>query len=419
MKTIALRHIAQIAPPVPEFDLLPEDAEVGFLPLEAVWSDDRADHSRTATKSAVMQGYTRYQAGDVLVPKVTPTFQAGRAMRSVRLGAGTTELHVLRALDGVDPRWVNYAVRSNHFLQEGVASFQGVAGLQRVPAEFVLSFHVADINGSGQRQIADFLDDRVARIDRLSVARLAQVELMLRGQERLSYETVGGVAIDGSRRATGVSWLPDLPAHWPLLSVASQFSVDLGKMLDEKRQTGEAALPYLRNTNVQWDHVYTDDLKEMDIAPAEYERYTVRPGDLLICEGGQPGRAAIWQGEITPLGYQKALHRARSRGAARPAWLLECLRVAVDLDVFGAGSGQTTIAHLTNEKLREQRFPFPPPQEQDALLATLARDRARLEEGIDSLTRSIELLNEYKQSLITAAVTGQIDVTAFGSNILG
>lgn len=318
-----------------------------------------------------------------------------------------------------DPRYVVYLLASLYFSGQTAKCVKQTTGIQNLDTEAWLQLSVPEVGLEQQRRIADFLDDRVVRLDDLSRARATQVELMRQGQERQSYEVIRGLAVRGARRSSGTDWMPDMPAHWSLLSVASQFSVDLGKMLDEKRQTGRTAVPYLRNTNIQWDRVYTDDLKEMDIGPAEYDRYTVKPGDLLICEGGQPGRAAIWQGGITPLGYQKALHRARSRGAARPAWLLECLRVAVDLDVFGGGSGQTTIAHLTNEKLREQRFPFPPPQEQDALLASLARARAYLQEGIDSLTRSIELLNEYKQSLITAAVTGQIDVTASGSNIPG
>ncbi len=210
-----------------------------------------------------------------------------------------------------------------------------------------------------QHQIADFLDDRVSRIDQIITGRQAQIALLEATTARASYEAVTGAQVSGERRATGLAWLGDVPSDWPLLTVSSQFQVDLGKMLDEKRQNGEHLIPYLRNTNVQWDNIDTDDLKAMDIAPGERARYTVKPGDLLICEGGQPGRGAIWTGSLSPLGYQKALHRARTRGRSRPAWLLECLRASVSLNVFSIENAQTTIGHLTNEQLRSLRLPFP------------------------------------------------------------
>ncbi len=270
-----------------------------------------------------------------------------------------------------------------------------------------------------QRRIADFLDDRVARIDQIITARQVQVALLDAIAARASYEAVTGANVSGERRSTDLAWLGDLPSEWPLLTVASQFQVDLGKMLDEKRQTGEHVIPYLRNTNVQWDTIDADDLKTMDIAPEERSRYTVKPGDLLICEGGQPGRGAIWTGSLSPLGYQKALHRARTRGRSRPAWLLECLRTAVSLNVFAIENEQTTIGHLTNEQLRSLRFPFPDPEVQDRFLADVARTRTQVAQAVRALRTSTVRLAEFKQSLITAAVTGEIDVSTASSGIPG
>jgi type I restriction enzyme S subunit len=108
---------------------------------------------------------------------------------------------------------------------------------------------------------------------------------------------------------SGVEWLGDIPAHWEVAPVYARYEVALGKMLDAKRLTGEFSGPYLRNVDVQWDKVNTDGLPEMDFAPWERDRYSVRPGDLLVCEGGEVGRTAIWRGEIEPCFYQKALHR--------------------------------------------------------------------------------------------------------------
>ena len=111
--------------------------------------------------------------------------------------------------------------------------------------------------------------------------------------------------------------------------------------------------------------------------------------------------------------------RAVDRGRSRPEWLLECLRVAVHLNVFAIENGQTTIGHLTNEQLRSLRLPFPEPETQDRTLGEL-HDRQAGSGVLNAvLGRESDLLQEYKQSLLTAAVTGEIDVMTTGSGIPG
>lgn len=270
---------------------------------------------------------------------------------------------------------------------------------------------VPDVSLQEQRRIANFLDDRVLRIESIVAARRHQAALEDSAFDRLVLETVSGRGIDGDRRPSGLRWLGTVPASWPVLPVMSQFETVLGKMLDERQRTGEHPLPYLRNTNVQWDRVETEDLKVMDIAPSEYARCTLRAGDLLICEGGQPGRAAVWDGSIPTMAFQKALHRARSRGRSHPRWLLHCLRAAVAMNAFAGENGVTTIGHLTGEQLRAQRFPFPEPETQAHLVAELDLAMSRRDQAKAALGRSVALFGEYKQSLISAAVTGEFDVT--------
>ena len=89
--------------------------------------------------------------------------------------------------------------------------------------------------------------------------------------------------------------------------------IQLGKMLSPKAKTGASAFPYLRNQNVQWGHIKLDDLAKMDFSVKEREKFKLRIGDLLICEGGEPGRCAIWTEERTNCYYQKAIHRVRPR----------------------------------------------------------------------------------------------------------
>jgi len=134
--------------------------------------------------------------------------------------------------------------------------------------------------------------------------------------------------------------------HVPLGEIAE---VKLGKMLDKaKHQTGHK-FPYLRNINVRWGTVDTDDVFEMHFEDAQIERFSLREGDVLVCEGGEPGRAAVWNGQIAEMKFQKAIHRVRFNVPFNPkllAYLLESLAKSGGLEQRFTGS---TIKHFTRE----------------------------------------------------------------------
>lgn len=384
--------------------------ELGVVP-----KDEAVNHNKTAEDRSI---YQLVDDGWLVVNRMK-AWQGSVAISSLR-GIISGHYICFRPTHEEHSRFLHYLLRSPKMTAHFLSISRGVRpGQIEIDNDDLAATLIALPDVQEQRRIASFLDDRAARIDRIVAARRLQIAHLDATRTRQSYEVVAGKSERGERRSSGLKWLGDLPRTWALLTVASEFAVDLGKMLDEKRQTGSQSVPYLRNTNVQWDRIDTADLKSMDIGLDERERYTVRSGDLLICEGGQPGRAAIWDGSIELLGYQKALHRARSRGRSRPSWLLECLRVAVQMNVFAVENGQTTIGHLTNEQLRGQRFPFPEPEVQDRLLVELDARREQAERAASGLKSSIDLLAEYKTSLITAAVSGQIDVTTTGSRIPG
>ena len=149
----------------------------------------------------------------------------------------------------------------------------------------------------------------------------------------------------------------------------------------------------------------------MNFPPEERSRYRLRRGDLLVCEGGEPGRAAIWDGSVDEIYYQKALHRVRPRGTSSVRWLYYCLRAATHMNAFAVQGNTTTIAHLTGDQLNAQRFPFPERVVQDKLVAMLDERNEQRLAFTDAIDRQLALLAERRQTLITAAVTGQIDVT--------
>jgi type I restriction enzyme S subunit len=264
-----------------------------------------------------------------------------------------------------------------------------------------------------QQAIASYLDRKTAAIDSLIEKKERLIALLEEKRAALINQAVTkGLDPNVPMKDSGVPWIGQIPAHWSCAPVYAYFDVQLGKMLSPDAKSGEHIAPYLRNTNIQWDRVVLDDLKEMNFSPSDRVKFSLRPGDLLVCEGGDVGRSAVWEGQIDDCFYQKALHRLRPRRSGRSTrFLMFSLYAASHIGEFLAEGNKSTIAHLTAEKLRVHRFACPPTDEGVEIVRFLDSKLKQqfLIEG--KLRKIIELLQERRQALITAAVTGKIDVT--------
>lgn len=170
----------------------------------------------------------------------------------------------------------------------------------------------------------------------------------------------------------------DLPSGWAWSTLGEVAALSLGKMLDKKQATGENPTPYLRNINVRWGAFDLSDVASMDIRPEELERVQALPGDVVACEGGEPGRAAVWRGP-GPIALQKALHRIRPFDGIAPAFLAYALTWLASSRRLETHFTGTTIKHLPKEKLREVAIPLPPPAEQERIVAGIEEHLSRLD----------------------------------------
>ena len=325
---------------------------------------------------------------------------------------------VQRPSDGINPRYLHYLLRLPSFASEAERWSYGITSdmWSLRPEHFKL------IRGclpptAEQTAIARFLDDAQRRIRRYTRTKERLIELLEEQKQSVIHEAVTG-RIDvrtgqpySAYKDSRVAWLGTVPEHWDVVGLGNRYEQCLGKMLDGKRITGEYLVPYLRNVDVQWDKVNVVDLPRMDIHPDEMPRYTVQPGDLLVCEGGEVGRCAIWKGEIGQCGFQKALHRLRPRDNERdrPRFLYFALSLAVTRSAFADGH-ESTIAHLTGEKLRRQRFALPLAVEQTAIVRYLDDITSNVDRTIELTRRQIGLAKEYRTRLIADVVTGKLDV---------
>lgn len=182
--------------------------------------------------------------------------------------------------------------------------------------------------------------------------------------------------------------------HWRSVNLGEVADLCLGKMLDAKKNKGRL-LPYLANPNVRWLEVDTSALKLMRFEVHEDERFGLRAGDVVVCEGGEAGRAAVWDGRIPEMKFQKAIHRIRPKSSLHARFLVYRLMhdyQAGRLEDYYTGA---TIKHLTGQDLARYRFELPPANEQRRIVAILDEAnnlRAKRREALtqlDQLAQSI------------------------------
>lgn len=170
--------------------------------------------------------------------------------------------------------------------------------------------------------------------------------------------------------------------------------IQLGKMLDKKKNQGEYR-PYLGNDNVQWGFVDTSQIKEMKFKSSELERFSLRHGDILVCEGGDPGRCALWLSD-TPMCYQKALHRVRVYDRLDSRYLFHYLTyLGFTQEIHQYYTGGATIKHLPKAALSRVVIRYPEISIQKRIASILSA----YDELIENNRKQIKLLEEAAQRL--------------------
>lgn len=220
--------------------------------------------------------------------------------------------------------------------------------------------------------VLDAIDDAIAQSERANAAteglrRALLHELLTRGLPGWHTEW------------RDVSGLGAVPRCWTTVRLGDAYDIELGKMVSPPARSGPSKRLYLTNRNVRWGWFDLSDVSEMHFDPDELGRYRLRDGDLLVCEGGEVGRAAIWQDELADCYYQKALHRLRPRQVGQqPRFLRFLLEHTSGLGFLADKAPQTSIAHLTRETLLRTSLAFPDAPEQLAIAGAIETVEARI-----------------------------------------
>jgi type I restriction enzyme S subunit len=414
------RFVMQVNPPAPRLRILQPDDEVSFVPMEALGEYGGLNLEQTRVIADASSGYTEFQNGDVVVAKITPCFENGKAAlaRDLVNGAayGTTELLVLRAGSALEAGFLFYIVISDIFRKLGESEMYGAGGQKRVPPEFTKDFPMPVPPLPEQRQIATFLDWKTGQIDAL-IAR--KKELLNKLKEKrtaiITQAVTKGLNPGAPTRDSGIPWLGQVPEHWKVGGFTKyvEHRADYRGKTPEKVRDG---IFLVTAKNIKFGKIDYEASQEY-VREDEYDtimsRGLPRLGDLLFTTEAPLGEVANVDREDIALAQRVIKFRGEPKKLNNyfaKYWMMSA-PFQGHLSSLATGS---TAKGIKASKLFALRCVVPPLDEQGTIVAYLnskLEDFAGMEEKIEG---AINILTEFRNALITAATTGKIDLRNVG-----
>lgn len=273
-----------------------------------------------------------------------------------------------------------YYLLRKQFMRDCIKSSKGVAQLN-LSTKWLENYLIPVFNLETQKKIVSDIDDRLSQLDS-AIATLnktkQQLEIYRQAVLKEAFGTFGQMA-----------------------TIKDVADTRLGKMLDKEKNIGRKR-KYLRNINVRWFDFDLSDLIEMRIKDNEIEKYSITKGDLVMCEGGEPGRCAVWNKEQT-IFYQKALHRIRFSEKSNPYFYMYyfwLINQSGFLSKYFTGTG---IKHLTGQSLAKVPIPICSREQQNKIVSYI-ENKIKLTANIETtIDQSLQQAEALRQSILKQA----------------
>ncbi len=416
---IRLRFCTTINPSKSEIGYFSDTVEVSFLPMEAIGEDGTVSFDDTRTISAVQQGYTYFRDGDVLIAKITPCFENGKGACVSGLlngvGFGTTELIVVRAVPNrLNNAFLHWVFTSPDFRNAATATMFGAGGQKRVPDDFVRDYRLALPPLPMQQAIAAFLDRETAKIDGL-VAEQERLLILLeeKRQAVIANAVTKGLDPTVPMKDSGMDGLGVVPAHWKqtrLKYVAGDVTV--GVVVKPSQYYAPTGTIALRSLNIKPMGISVDDVVYFDPAlEQQLGKSRLTQGDVVVVRTGKPGTAAVVGPEYDGINCIDLIIIRRSI-ALVPRFLALMLNSEACRVQYARGAEGALQQHFNIETAKNLVLAIPEIHEQQSIITRLEHELTRLEGLVDEASRNLALMRDRRASLISAAVTGKIDVRA-------
>lgn len=270
-----------------------------------------------------------------------------------------------------------------------------------------------------QTAIATYLDTHCAKIDNLISIQQKRIALLQElKQSVITHAVTKGLKPNVEMKQSGVEWIGDVPKHWEICKLKHYSHIVLGKMLMSSPPKDSEGLytleKYLKSKNVGWLQLFLDEdnIDEMWFNQYDKSIYKLQENDIVMNEGGDIGKVSCWRGVDFDCYIQNSINKITADyNRVNAGFLCYWLYNLSSLGYFWSIVSQISIAHLTKEKLSNSPVVLPPITEQAAIASYLDHKCATIDASISNAQHQIDLLQEYKQSLITEVVTGKRKVT--------
>ena len=383
--------------------------DAGFIPMSCVADGYRNQHTFEVKKwGEIKKGFTHFADYDIGIAKITPCFQNRKSVIFHNLpngyGAGTTELSIVRVLgDTMCREYLLWFFKTDYFISNGVKSFTGTAGQQRIHKDYLANCVFPLPPLAEQMRIVAKIEELLPLIDRYEEAwtkleafnkrfpgdmQKSLLQMAIQGKlvEQRPEEGTGEelyTQIQAEKQALIKSGkikkdkpLPeitddekpfDIPESWKWVYIGDLFQHNTGKALNGSDKSGNP-YEYITTSNVYWNRFELEKLKTMLFTDAEIEKCTVQKGDLLVLEGGDCGRAAIWNYDF-PMRIQNHIHRLRPYAEVCIEYFYHIFYLYKNAGLIN-GKG-IAIQGLSANALHSLIVPLPPLAEQKRIVAKL------------------------------------------------
>ncbi|WP_257281472.1 restriction endonuclease subunit S [Endozoicomonas sp. ISHI1] len=414
---IPVKYLAELTPKKSAIDPSVMDKECSFLPMEKLKLNSiTLDETRKI--SDVYDGYTYFENGDVLIAKVTPCFEnknmAVAAGLTNGIGFGSSEIYVLRSNGRVNNRFLYYRLQEDSFMDIATAAMTGAGGLKRVPGEVVNTYSFATPEYAEQTHIANFLDHETAKIDTLIEEQQSLIRLLKeKRQAVISHAVTKGLNPDAPMKDSGVEWLGEVPEHWKVVSLKHLVSTPIIDGPHESPTRQDEGVPFISaeaisggtiNFDKKWGYISAENHERYS------KRYSPQYGDILMVKlGATTGRVAlVTTDEMFNIWVPLAIVRTKAAALSKFVfYLFQSSEVQDAIQLSWTYGTQQTLGLKT---LGNLSVPAPSDEEAVAIVEHIESIISAFDLSLQESQHSIELLQERRTALISAVVTGKIDV---------
>jgi type I restriction enzyme S subunit len=395
-----LGEVADVGPSFSRSEINPS-TQVSFVPMAAVEAGTgKLDPSTTRAWREVSKGYVPFAEGDILFARITPCMENGKIAIARNLtngiGAGSTEYHVIRPNEALEPVYLLRYLLQQRIRQDARAVMQGAAGQLRVPASFLRELPVPLPPMSEQRRLIAEIETHYTNGD-------AAVALLQRAKANLKrYRASATEQAFAACSAAPVRHLGEL----------GKIVGGLTKGQKRKAATSTRSVPYLRVANVQRGHLDLGHIKFIEATEDEILNRRLIPGDVLLNEGGDRdklGRGWIWEGQIEECIHQNHVFRVRlDPKLATPKFVSHYANHFGQRYFFEEGKQTTNLASINLTKLSALPIPTPSVAAQERLIAEFENQLSLVDDFDRTVDASLIRADRLRQSILKKAFEGKL-----------